>query len=197
MTVITNNNMNHTKPLDIDQLSNVIKNIHIQNKKIIVMCSYYPFIDTKQDNIYTPQKLSQNDVVCFQKEMIQQKYEKYEYSMEELYFRNLVKLTINEIHIQYMKKTSTLINLEKGFAIITYFDPINNSQFPNINKYHLMTTNNHIVFNNNGCYDVMLKSNNSNYTFCVNFNTNIQNLDNTLLSISNLCNHISKKNIFK
>ena len=182
----------------MDESLNILKkklneliNNNIKNDMSNITCSYYPYA-TSNKNIYEASKIDNNKIDKINKILSHNKTNKN--NVNEDNYRDLQKLTIKNKSKEltyYLKKRSNMIELKTGFAIISYFKKIEESNFPILNKYNYTTNYDQVLYEFENYDFVMRKYDDSKWIICVNFTVS-NKIDATLKKINATLNKIDK-----
>jgi hypothetical protein len=170
---------------------NNILNI-LSNYKNNETIHYYPFIN-KTNYIYEPIKLTNHQIKQIISSLnLNSHIIPKEYYQKELYYRDLMCITISN-NIMYFKKKTIILPFDEinGLIIKTILEPISNDCFPNLSKYEHVENKYIMIYELDLINLLIIKYSDNNNILCIEANNKNTMLDNSIEIIK--LNNIIKK----
>lgn len=155
----------------ITLLHNTLKQLYnAENQHSIITCSYFPF-SIKEEAIYKSTVCSDDMVKKITQHYNQNGYTTIKKYVTESYHNSIGKITITQSKhkfVYYVIKTSKLLNLPDGYAIITIFKEITSDGFPMLSSYDTIIRDQTLLQHKS--HDIVFSKGKAGSTICVNFN---------------------------
>lgn len=189
---------------DLDQLKKYLKIAKINYELSDVTCAYYPFYSFKENGfIYCPKQFSSVRIEKIKKILSKKIKTTINCTVSEFCYKGIEKILFNSDKINevyYVKKKSLSIPLYNGFAILTIFSQIDQSQFPDVKEYDNKCVNNQVIMQDK-FFDFIMKkiSDETGWTICVNFNVNEnpgEKMSDMIKTITNTLEHLCSQEDF-